>query len=155
VAIEDAPHDRQPQPRPLPARFGGEERFEQARAHLFRDAGPVVDHPDHHPVRHLVGLDRDLTLAIEGLNCVVDQVRPHLIELVDVYGNTRDCAVSARDRYTMRQEVVQELHRLLDSLVDVGVLSAGVLVEVRVAFEPTDDALDAADRVLDGRDAAM
>jgi hypothetical protein len=85
----------------------------------------------------------------------VDQVGPNLVELVDEDRHPGDGAISPLNPYTTRQQVIEQLQGLLDPLVQVRMLRARVLIEMRVALEPADDALDAADGVLDREQTAV
>jgi len=108
------------------------------------------------------GLDHDLRRRVasararsaDGLERVRDQVRPHLVQLVDVYRHVRDVAVvTLHDDITQR--VIEQRERGLEPLVQIGLDPRRLLIEVRVRLERTDDALDLADRVAHRRRGPM
>src|SRR6266511_1294942 len=84
VPIDDAVNDREPEPRALADVLGGEERIEDPRQHVGRDAGTVVAHGDLDLAVAPRGdnLDRAARLALaDRLGGVRDQVHEHLIQL--------------------------------------------------------------------------
>src|SRR5262245_23456274 len=82
VVADDAVADRQPQPRPLPHRLGGEERLEGVRQVLRADAAAVVLDLDHRPSL-LAGPRADLHDAAGAarLGGVHQDVEENLVDL--------------------------------------------------------------------------
>src|SRR3954462_14550085 len=66
VALDDAVDDRQPQPTTFTYILGGEERAEDARQNLRRDAGAVVGDANDYLscVGVSLGIDRDLAAML-------------------------------------------------------------------------------------------
>src|SRR4029079_10806927 len=102
VRVDDLPHDRQPESRPL--RLRREERVEHAILQLVRNPGAVVGNLDdqHRHARETVAALRvllfdgarprrnpDAPLAVHGLERVDHQVREHRTELVLVALDSR------------------------------------------------------------------
>ena len=86
---------------PLPDRLGGEERLEHALADLGRNARPVVDDADDDALPLAVRGHLDPARLGDGIERVVDQIRPDLVELADEAANARqvglDVTVTATD----------------------------------------------------------
>ena len=122
-------------PSPLPAPgLGGEEGVEDARPELGRDPGPVVHdlHLDVPPGRPRAQLDR--ALAAHGVDRVVDQVRPDLVELARVRLDARQIGREVAPMLTPALQLVPEDdQRVLQPLAHVDLLH-GSAVEVRVAL---------------------
>ena len=81
VVADQAPDDIEAQPRALADLLGGEERLEHARADVIWNARPVVYDADDDALAVAGRGDVDLARLGNGIERVVDQVRPDLIEL--------------------------------------------------------------------------
>src|SRR5688572_20328774 len=78
---DDAPHDSQPEPGPGPDIFGRVERLEDVDLRLARYSWTVVDDLDDHTRAFRVRPHGDVSASVNGVYGVVDQVRPHLVQL--------------------------------------------------------------------------
>src|SRR2546425_8484284 len=74
---------------PCADRFGGEEWLEHARLDVRRNARTVVHDFDDQLVVFQACADTDFAGALYGVDRVIDQVGPHLIEFAAVSHNTR------------------------------------------------------------------
>src|SRR5262249_52607124 len=79
---DDPPGEIEPQAGAFTERFGGEERCEDAVDDLVRDAGAVVAnlYADH-VLGFTLGAQRQRAAAVHGLDRVVDDIGPDLIEI--------------------------------------------------------------------------
>src|ERR1039458_1640392 len=77
----DAVGDIEAQPAALAHVLGGEERLEDARLYLGRDAGSVVADLDHDVGAVASRLNSQLAFAVHGIDGVVYQVGPDLVEV--------------------------------------------------------------------------
>ena len=96
VVADQAPDDVEAQAGALPDRLGGEERIEDALADLGRDAGSVVDDADDDALPLAVRRHLDAAGIRDGIERVVDQVRPDLVELADEAANAREVGLDVR-----------------------------------------------------------
>ena len=87
--LDDRVGDREAEPRALADFLGGEERIEDARLHVFRNAWSVVVDLEHDRFRFEVvpAAEHDRAAAVRAehrLLGVDDQVEQHLLKLVRV-----------------------------------------------------------------------
>ena len=73
---DDAPHDSQPEPGPVPDIFGRVERLEDVDLRRARYPASVVDDLDDHSRAFRVRPHDDTSTSVHGVYGVVDQVRP-------------------------------------------------------------------------------
>ncbi len=90
VVADEAPDDVEAQAGALPHRLGGEERVEDALADLCGDAGPVVDDAHHHALMLAVRQHLDAARVGDGVEGVVDQIRPDLVEFAGEAADARE-----------------------------------------------------------------
>jgi len=116
-----------------------EERVEDLCLRRLGDAGSVVLDFDHRPVTVAAGADRDRSRAVHGVDGVVEQVRPDLVQLAAV-GRHREriAVVFAMDVDAVLQFGAQNDERVVEPLVQVDRLNR-CLPEERVALEGGDD----------------
>ena len=93
---DQAPDDVEAQAGALADRLGGEERLEHALADVGGNARPVVDDADDDALA-LAGRGHvDAARLRNGIERVVDQVRPDLIELAGEAANARQVGLARR-----------------------------------------------------------
>src|SRR5262249_31710017 len=80
VFSDDAVDRVQPQSGAFALRFRGEKGVEDAPLDFRRNARPVVNDLDQNVVRFGRGMNPQVSPAVHGVDGVVDQVRPDLIE---------------------------------------------------------------------------
>ena len=145
-AAHDAERDRQAEPGPHPARFGREERLEDARHRLGRDARAVVRHLDDHVVAVVEAAHADqVTLdvrLVQRLRRVRDQVQEHLSQPGGAGPHRPGGAQVVLDARAVLELVAQHRQRGFDRGVDVDG-HVHVLVGVRERSEIAHDALNA------------
>ena len=85
IAVVTADHDPvadvQAQSRALPDLLGREERIEDAALEFGRDSRSGVTDLDQHTIPVPAGADGQRALAVHGIDGVVDDVGPYLVEL--------------------------------------------------------------------------
>src|SRR3712207_6817638 len=94
----DAPGDVEAEPGAPADLLRREERLEDAGPDLARHPGPRVADLDHHAViAHAPGPHREGAAATHGIDGVVDEVGPHLVELCRIGDERREAAVVVAD----------------------------------------------------------
>ena len=87
LCLNQSSDDIEAQAGAFPDRLGSEERFEQAAADLGRNARAIVDDADDDALSFVGRRHVDATGFGDGVERVVDQVRPDLVELADEAAN--------------------------------------------------------------------
>ena len=154
MALGDLEADRQAEAGALADLLGGEERVEDPRQHLFRDAMAVVGDVDRHVagVAH-AGANADLSARLRrGLRGVGYQVEQHLVDLGGRASYRGDVAEGLLHR-ALADQVLRDAQRALDALVQVdrGHLAAVEAAEVLEVRHQLGDAADAVQAVLELR----
>ena len=99
VAIgHDAIADDQPESGPLPDALGRKKRFKEVFSHVLRNARPVVVDLHQNVVIVASRANSDLSLAVDRVDRIVDEIRPHLVELVAVGRNVRERPIIIPDQ---------------------------------------------------------
>ena len=145
-AAHDAERDRQAEPGAHPARLGREERLEDARRRLGRDARPVVRHLDDDVVAvveaaHADQVALDVRL-LQRLRRVRDQVQEHLSQPGGAGQHRPGRAQVLLDARAVLELVAQHRQRRFDRGVDADG-NVDVLVGVRERSQIAHDALNA------------
>ena len=151
VTVDDDPAGRrQPEPGSPSHVLGREEGVEDPRLDLRRHPGAVVRDLDERVPGHVAGGDRDRPVIAERIDRVVEQVRPHLVELGSAHGQPgKRPVVVALDLDRRLPQLVSEDHdRRLDPLVKVD-LDEVAAVHVRVRLDRADEARHASRRLLE------
>ena len=94
----DAVADDQAQAGARANRFGGEERLEDAGLDFRRNAGPIIDDFHHQLIPFDEGADADLAGPINGIDGIVDEVGPDLVEFAAMGQDARRGAVIRPDQ---------------------------------------------------------
>src|ERR1700680_3770813 len=81
VLLHNSLNGVEAEPRTFPDSLSGEERFENVRLYAGQDSRPVIADFDHDAIILPVGADSEPALSAHGVNCVVDEVGPNLIQL--------------------------------------------------------------------------
>lgn len=85
MAIDnDVMRDVETQSGPLSGRLGREKWIEDPWLDVLRYTRSVILDLHDHTLFFLIGPDRKLALSIEGIDRVIDDVRPDLIELTGI-----------------------------------------------------------------------
>jgi hypothetical protein len=116
-----------------------EERLEDARLNFQRDALPGIAYfyVDKTVARR--GAQRQFALALHGVNGVVDDVRPHLIEFAAARFDAGQVGrVIAHDAHTVFEFVPQNDQRVFQAVVHVHFLNRR-LIEIRIISYGVDD----------------
>src|SRR2546425_6015914 len=75
--------------------FRGKKRFEHVRLHLRWNARAVIDDFDDQLIVFQRSADADLPGAIDGMNRVIDQVGPNLVEFAAISHDARQGAIES------------------------------------------------------------
>src|SRR5215211_2639648 len=111
--------DVQAEPGALADRLGGEERFEDALAQLFGDARAGVANLEPHPVAVHGGAYGERAVTVHGLDGVVDQIGPYLVQLAGVDGDLRQRRIEVLDDLDAFELAGQHHQGALEPEVDV------------------------------------
>src|SRR5437867_4108291 len=103
-------------------RFGGEKRFEHVRLHLRRNAGAVVHDFDDELIVLQGCADTDFARALDGVDRVINEIGPYLIEFAAISHNARHGAIEGPNERDVLQFVTQHGQGALDSFMDVHLL---------------------------------
>src|SRR5690242_15155017 len=105
----------QPESGALPDAFGGEERLEDVGLHVSRNSWPVVANFHDYAGIVTVGSHSKLAFAAHGVNRIVDQVGPDLVEFAaERIHEQRNTLVIAFHRDTVLELVVQDRERVFE-----------------------------------------
>ena len=130
----DPAHRFETQPGSLPHSLGGEERLENMVLHFRRDARSIVGDFDQQAIDLARRADTQLALSLHGVDGVVDQVGPDLVQVAAARADLRQGAVEIElHRDAVFQPVTEHQQRAFEALVDVHFL-IGPLVHVGVLF---------------------
>src|SRR6185312_5106369 len=83
VVTDEAPDDVEAKAGTQTDRLGGEERVEDPFADVGRNSRAVVDNPYGHTLMLAIRPHLDAARVGNGIERVVDEIRPNLIELAD------------------------------------------------------------------------
>src|SRR5579863_4738208 len=84
--------------------LGGEEGIEDARFDFRRNAWAVVADLDANGVKVAAGTDAEFALAVHGVDSVVDEIGPNLVEFAPESADAREIgSVVARNGYALLQ----------------------------------------------------
>src|ERR1051325_549245 len=81
MALHQSSHDIQAKPRPFAYGLGCKERIENAIAYLGRNTRPIVHNPDRYAIAFAASSNFNLSSLVYSVQGVINQIRPHLIEL--------------------------------------------------------------------------
>ena len=81
VLLHDSLNGVEAEPGAFADSFGGEERFEDVRLHVGRNSRAVIGDLHHNAIVLAIGSNSKLAFAAHGVNGVVDEVGPNLIQL--------------------------------------------------------------------------
>src|SRR5215211_396582 len=136
---DDVVGDVQAQARADARSFCGKEGFEDARLDLWGYPRSVVDDVDRNDVVLGVGAQSKFSVAINGVDRVVDEVGPHLIELGSVGLYWRHIVgVIALDAYIRIELWTQEHQGVLQALDHIDALDRR-LIQIRIRLDGLDD----------------
>jgi hypothetical protein len=149
VALDDdAPRDVKAKPGALADVLGGVERLERPGQYLGGHPGAGVGDLDDDVPGVRSGRDAERPAGVHGVDGVVDDVRPHLVEVGWVRLDTRHAgAVSADDGHAVSQLLPQHHQGAVDALGDVDELQRGP-VELRVGLHGRDEPRNPLGRLL-------
>src|SRR5438067_2451572 len=80
VPQDQPPHDIQAKSRAFSDGFCGEKWIEDAVSNLGRNSGPIVNYLNHYRVSLSIGDQLHVSTLTDGIQGIVDQVGPHLVE---------------------------------------------------------------------------
>src|SRR5215470_17639584 len=88
MPLDQPSHDVEPKSRALAHRLCRKKRIEDSIADFGRDTRPIIDHADRYLIAFTAGGDFNLATLVDGIQGVIDKVRPDLIELASepMYG---------------------------------------------------------------------
>src|SRR5215469_1839425 len=136
-ADDDAPADVQPETGALADRLGREERLEDPRLDVGRNAGPGITDVDQKLLALDCGPDGQRAVPGHSSDCVVDQVGPYLVELAGEARNRRQVrAVVPNDTDLVADLSAEHGERAVQQLVHVGRLIR-CTVQLRVLLSGT------------------
>src|SRR4029079_16296394 len=98
-------------------RFGGEERFEQTRRDLRRNADTEVYNLDDHLAIFQARADTDFPGAVDRMNRVVDEIGPDLIEFAPVSHDARQRAIEGPYHCHVLQFVTKHCQRAFEAFM--------------------------------------
>ena len=129
--------------------FGSKERFEDVSSHIRWDPRAVISNFDYNAIVLAIRSDTKLAFAVHGVNRVVDDVGPNLIQFTpERIHEKRNALVVALHDDSVFELVVQDGQRGFQALYDVDVLQRS-LVHVGVFLDGTDQIRDSRRTVLD------
>src|SRR5580658_6749074 len=138
VLLHDALDRVQTEARALANAFGSKKRLEDVGLHFFGNSRPIVADFDHGATVVAVSSDAKLAGSVHGVDRVVDNVRPDLVELAAKrIHEERNEIVLALHRYSSLQLVIQDRKRSLQAPYHIDVLDRR-LIHVGVFLDGAD-----------------
>src|SRR5580700_7822560 len=129
--------------------FCGEKGVEDAGLNFGGNAGTVIANFDDGIVEFARGVDSEFTFAIHGIDGVVNEVGPDLIEFAAIATNARQVGSVFTDNGDAGfQSVAKNFQRVLEVFVEIDFLQGG-LVHVGIALDGGDQIGDTASGVID------
>src|SRR5215211_2023136 len=136
---DDVVGDVQAQARADARSFRGKEGFEDARLNLRGYPRSVVDDLDHNNAVRTVGAQDEFSVALYGVDRVIYEVGPHLIELGSVGLYRRHIVgVISLDAYIRIELWTQEHQGILQALDHIDALDRR-LIQIRIRLDGLDD----------------
>jgi len=149
--LDEPPDDVEAQARSLPGRLRREERLEDPVADVGGNAGAVVGDPDDDFSVLAAGDDLDTARFRDGVERVVDQVSPDLVQLAGEAADARQVRLHAHghgDGLAARLGF-QDGDRVAEALAEIQRARGGSLVHVRESLDRQDQPGDSRRGVLD------
>ena len=143
MLLDDAVADAQAQAGPLPYGLGGEEGLEDALQVLFRNPDAVVFDLDFDGPVARAGPDPDVSLVLNRMECVGQQVHEDLVELARVALDLGNVAVLPVNFDPVLVLIAQEVERHLQRGVQID-LGDCVRIHARESSQVGDDGVDPA-----------
>src|SRR6266581_3755545 len=124
MPLDQSSRDIQPKPCAFAYRLGGEKWIKDAITNLGRNARAIVDNPDYHSVALAIRDQIHAAALTHGVQRIVEQVRPHLIEftaksihrwkvLLDVHAEAHRLALRFRSQHNERVgQSLRDVNRL-------------------------------------------
>ena len=128
--LENVVRNVETQPRANARRFGRKERFKNALLNFFRNARTIVRDFDDDASFSLIRFDFQFTLALHRIARIIDEIRPHLVQLTAVRFDARQIGrVLLDDAHALFQLVPQNDERIFQSFVHVDFLNRRLIEE--------------------------
>ena len=148
MLLHDTVDGVEAQARAVPYRLCGEERFEDPAANLRRNSGPAVANLYEEPSKLGRSSHHQLAAAVHRVDCVVDEIRPDLIQLAPMGADRRDRAIIFPNHVNpILQAVMKHDQRIFQALMNIDLMLRG-LVHIRIL-------LDGANQVCHPRSSAL
>lgn len=142
--VDDIVGDIQSQPGTFTKGFGGEKRTKKPWLDLRRDPRAGVDNLHNDPGAILRSTQSEYTATIHGIDGVVNEIAPHLVQLAAVGLEDGEGRIILPPYFNpLLKFVAQDDQRIFQALMDVDRLDWR-LVEVYIRFEGCDCFGDAA-----------
>src|SRR5262245_4655817 len=81
MSLDESSHDVESEPGAFANSLGCEKRIKYPVANFLRYPLAIVDYSNHHGVPFLSGIQLYTSTIWNSIDCVVDQIRPHLVQL--------------------------------------------------------------------------
>ena len=134
MALDDLVHDGQTETGALADRLGGEERIEDLRQHIVRNAMTRVFETDLDDIGLGHRTNRELALVIHRLRRIGDHVQEHLVDLRRHAFHLRHVAKFLHDLDAVAQLVTSDRQGTADAVVEVDGVHA-IAVDAREPFQ--------------------
>src|ERR1700693_692975 len=129
--------------------FGGEKGVEDAGLNFGGNAGTVISDFDDGIVEFARGVDSEFAFAIHGIDGIVNEVGPDLIEFATITADARQVgSVFADNGDAGFEAVAKNFQRVFEIFVEIDFLHGG-LVHIGIALDGGDQIGDAASGVID------
>ena len=149
VLANDAHNGIEAEAGPFANLFGGEKGVEDAGLNFGGNAGTIIFNFDDGIVEFARRVDSEFAFAIHGVDGIVNEVGPDLIEFATIATDARQVgSVFADNGDAGFQAVAKNFQRVFEIFVEIDFLHGG-LVHVRVALDGGDKIGDAASGVID------
>src|SRR5580692_1939221 len=149
MLANNAHHGIEAEAGPFANLFGGEKGVEDAGLNFGGNAETVIANFDDSIVEFARGVDSEFAFAIHGIDGIVNEVGPDLIEFATIATDARQVgSVFADNGDAGFQAVPKNFQRVFEIFVEIDFLHSG-LVHVGIALDGGDKIGDAASGVID------
>src|SRR4051794_34389029 len=149
MILDNAAADIQAQAGTLSNGFRGEERFKNTSSNVWRNTRPVIDNLHNDVCRIAGSTNLKLAFALYGIDCIADEICPHLVQFAAVNVDLRKLTVVLTNHSdSLFQTMAQHDKCVFNARVNIDLLLGG-LIHIGVLFDSPHEFRNPADAAFD------